>query len=1033
MHRPAKSFRIPGRVSARPGPTLHLGGGMQHSILRTLAAAAILGALVGAPAEARAQQGAVVGRVTDKTSEQPIAGAQVVVTGTSRGALTGADGRYRIGALPAGEHQLRVISIGYESLVHAVTVEASGTATVDFALSATAVSLDELVVTATGEQERKRQMGSGVSTIQLDEGPPPAAPDLSQVINARAPGVSITETSGTTGADAPRIRIRGASSLSLDNNPLLIVDGIRLDNNATNTAGTGSLSIGLGGQITNRLNDIDPADIETIEILKGPAAAALYGTAAANGVIQITTKRGAAGPSHWTFTAEGGANSDKGNWPTNYQGLDANGKGCTLNSVAQGRCVQASVAQYNPLVAQSPFRTGAVEKYGMTVSGGSDAVTYYVAGNWSRDDGVYAINSDRSTHVRANVQAQVRPNLRFFASSAYINSAVSLPQNDNNVLGILPQGLLGGAFPDSAHNFGWFGIPPKTLFNLVTDQSVNRMIGAASADWQPLQWLTVNGIVGLDNENRFDSQTVQPNTIAFGSLPDGQRTSNRFEVNNYSFDTNATATFHPRSDLTSTTSVGTQYEKNRLQSTDAFGAVLLAGTNSLAGTSARFAVNEDYSDLVTIGAYGQQQVGWRDRVFLTGALRLDDNSAFGKSFGLAKYPSVSGSWVISEEPFFPKGKLLDNLRLRASLGTSGLQPQFRFNENFFTPVAITQQTGEVGGITIGGNGLSNLKPERSTEFETGFEASTLGRRVGLDLTFYDKVSHDALIATVLAPSIGQSTQLFENIGQLSNRGFELQVTAQPIRTRPATLDLVLSGSTNRNRIESMGGQPPIIFGADNTQRHVQGYPAGGYWGLPIKSYGDLNHDGIISRVNCPGGPQVSGGPACEVTLGSSPVFLGSSIPTRLASLSSTLTFYRNLSLTALLDYKGGYRQYNDTESFRCAFANDAAANVKGSNLADQAACSARSLGSFAGFIEDGSFIKLREVSATYRVPERLTRRVSASNVAFTVAGRELATLWTPYRGIDPEVNEAAGNNFSLTDFLTQPLVRRWTASVSVGF
>jgi len=998
-----------------------------HSILRTLAAAAILGTLVGVPAEARAQQGVVVGLVTDKTSEQPVAGAQIVVVGTARGTLTGADGHYRIGALPAGAYQLRVISLGYESLVRPVTVQAGGTATLDFQVGTTAVALDELVVTATGEQQRKRQMGSSVATIQLAEGPPAAAPSLTNILNARAPGVSVVQTSGTTGADAPRIRIRGASSLSLDNNPLLIVDGIRLDNNASSAAGTGSLSINLGGQQTNRLNDIDPQDIETIDVLKGPAAAALYGTAAANGVILITTRRGTAGPAHWTFMAQGGDVVDKGGWPNNYLGVDAAGKACSLSSIALARCTQASVKVYNPLDAQSPFRTGALQKYGMTVAGGSDAVTYYVAGDWNREDGVYSINSLRATHVRANVQAQIRPNLRLFASSAYINSFASLPQNDNNTLGILPQGLLGGA--DSTVNGGWFAIPPKTLFNLVTDQSVNRMIGSASADWRPFDFLAINGIVGIDNENRWDQQTVQPQTIPFGTLPDGQRTSNRFEVNNYSFNTNATATFHPRADLTSATSVGTQYAKSRLQSTDAFGAVLLSGTNSLNGTSSRFAVAEDFSDLITIGAYGQEQLSWRDRVFLTGAVRGDDNSAFGQSFGLAWYPSVSSSWVISDEPFFPKGKLLDNLRLRASLGQSGLQPQFRFNENFFNPVAITTPSGEVGGITVGGNGLPNIKPERSTELEAGFEASTLGRRVGLDFTYYDKVSKDALVATVLPPSLGQSIQRFENIARLTNRGVEAQITAQPIRMRSVALELVLTGSANRNRLESLGGQPSIVF---SPQRHVVGFPAGGYWAVPIKSYEDLNHDGIISRVNCPGGPTLAGGPACEVTLGDTAVFLGSSIPTKLASLSSTLTLFRNFSLAALVDYKGGYKQYNDTEDFRCQFGNNAASNVANSDPRAQADCAARLLGTVAGYIEDGSFLKLREVSATYRVPARYAHRISASDVSFTLAGRELAT-WTNYRGLDPEVNQAAGTNFSLVDFLSQPPVRRYTASVNVSF
>lgn len=995
-------------------------------IVGAVAAAVVLTAFGLAPGAAQAQQGAVAGRVAESGSNRALASAQVVIVGTGRGTITDTEGRYRIGGIPAGDYQLRVVTLGYESQVKPVTVAAGATASVDFTLAQTAVALDQVVVTATGEQQRKRELGSSVATVQLPNGPPAATQSLTEILNARAPGVSIMETGGTTGASAPRIRIRGASSISLDNNPLLIIDGVRADNDATSNA----ISINLGGQATTRLNDLNPDDIETIEVLKGPAATALYGTAAANGVIQITTKRGHAGRSRWTFSVQGGNVEQKGGYPANYQGLDASGKNCTLSSVSQGRCTIASVATYNPLVAQSPFRTGAEQKYSAAVTGGNDIVTYYVSGDWQKDDGVYAINSLRRANFRANLEAQVNPNLRLTASTGYVDSHGSFPQNDNNVLGILPQGLLGSAFGDAAHNNGWFSFAPTTLFKLVTLQDLGRLTTSGSADWRPFKWLKLNAIAGLDNENRFDNQTVQPQTIFFGSLPDGSRIANRYNINNYTFNSNGTVSFNPLPTLTSSTSIGTQYEKSRLQSTNASGAVLLQGTNSLNGTAARFAVAEDFSDLITVGAYAQEQLGWRDRVFLNGSLRGDESSGFGQDFGLAWYPGFSGSWVVSDEPFFPKGKLIDNLRLRAAIGQSSLPPQFRFAENFFNPVAVVGTSGaDVGGITVGGNGLPNLKPERSTETELGFEASTLGGRLGIDFTFYNKVSKDALLSRVLAPSLGESNSRFENIGQLSNRGAELQVTTTPLRLQAAQLDLSLSGSVNRNRIDNMGKLPPIIF---DPQRHVQGFPAGGYWARPILSFQDLNHDGIISRVNCKGGPQVATGPACEVTLGDTAVYLGSSLPTKLLSAGATLTLFSNLKLYGLLDYKGGMKQYNLTDDFRCQFQNSKEANVVNSDFQAQAACAARLLGDVAGYIEDGSFLKLRELSATYRLPRSVSERMGSSAISFTIAGRELAT-WTKYRGIDPEVIQNGGANYTQRDFLTQPPVRHLEASVKVDF
>src|ERR1700693_23434 len=266
----------------------------------------------------RAQDaGTISGVVTDAASRAPVPTAQVQIVGTTRGAATGDDGRFRIAGLRPGTYQVRVLRLGYQASAHPATVTAGGTTELQFALSQAAVSLEQVVTTATGESERKREIGSAVSTLQPKVEQIAAAQNVSQLLTGKVAGVDVQQAGGTVGSGS-RIRIRGASSLSLTNEPLIVVDGIRYNNNVANSGTTGSTTIGVGGQVPSRFNDINPEDVETFEVLKGPAAAAQYGTAAANGVIQITTKRGRSGSPAWTTYVEGGNIKDVTNYPANY-------------------------------------------------------------------------------------------------------------------------------------------------------------------------------------------------------------------------------------------------------------------------------------------------------------------------------------------------------------------------------------------------------------------------------------------------------------------------------------------------------------------------------------------------------------------------------------------------------------------------------------------------------------------------------------------------------------------------------------------
>src|SRR5258706_3725932 len=269
---------------------------MNHHVRRLFHICGVGGALLlGVASALRAQDaGTISGRVIDVSSNAPVASAQIQVVGTTRGAVTGDDGRYRIAGMRPGTYQVRALRLGFQASAQTVDVATGGTTEANFSLSPAAISLEQVVTTATGERERKREIGSAVSTLQPQPEQIASAQNVSQLLTGKIPGVDVQQAGGTVGT-ASRIRIRGATSISLTNEPLIVIDGIRFNNNVGNSATTGSTTIGVGGQVPSRFNDINPEDVETYEVLKEPAAAAQYGTAAANGVIQITTKHGRSG------------------------------------------------------------------------------------------------------------------------------------------------------------------------------------------------------------------------------------------------------------------------------------------------------------------------------------------------------------------------------------------------------------------------------------------------------------------------------------------------------------------------------------------------------------------------------------------------------------------------------------------------------------------------------------------------------------------------------------------------------------------
>lgn len=1052
--------------------------------LRTLSAITVV--LATLPTALIAQdRGSVAGRVTDQATGRPLSAAQVAVQGTTRRVVTNAQGQYSIANVPSGTYTITASLLGTGGATQRVTITSGQTATANFSLVQSAVALQGITVNAiTGREERNVEAGTNVASINVAEIQKGPITKFADVLTGRTAGVSLQGAAGTTGT-SQRIRIRGANSLSLSNEPLIYVDGVLFSNSKG--------GIGVGGQDYSRLNDLSPEDIENVQVLKGPAASALYGTAAANGVLLITTKRGKAGSARWNGYVEAGRLEDMTDYPSTFLAYQVNDPNAPLvtaagnlntgtaaqtaartgpyvacpnllagtrNAAGVAACRQDAVSEFSLLEdpRTSPFSQGDRTKYGLNVSGGSEAVRYFLSGDRETENGVVDINGIEKINLRANVTAQLSDKINVQVTSGYINSDLNLISGDNNIFSPLINGLLASPFyiegQDTLRSPGLrpglgFGYSIGDIGQIITNQDVDRFIVGANTTYRPFTWLSGNVNVGMDYFNRNDFETLQPGRLPIGSpYTEGYRQSVRSNSFVYTGNTSAVATFDVSDALVATSTLGGAYNRELFENTSCFGAGIVEGTSSCSATSSQFSVGESFSEVITLGGFFQQQLAFRDRIFLAASIRGDNNSAFGSDFGFIYYPSASASWVVSDEPFFPEqASFLSNLRLRAAVGTSGLRPNFRDAITLLAPVSVQSGGQEQSAVTLSRTGNVNLKPERTREFEFGGDLGLFDDRLSADFTYFNKKSDDALISQNLAPSFGLTQTVFNNLGSVRNSGTELGLNARLLERTNTRLSLRVSATTLKNEIEELGpGIAPIIFNR-GAQRHQQGSPTGAFYQRPYK-YNDANGDGKLTqsevtfdttrftvrqRTNLEGE---------TVTDTIAEVFLGTALPTNTQSVSGELTLFKHFTITTLFDRRAGSRQLNDTERFRCSTGfgrsvrgNCAAVGDPNASLDEQARfVAARFLGTTAGFIEDATFVKWRELSLTVGVPEAVSNRFRALNGAsFTLSGRNLKT-WTDYTGLDPEINETGGgSNFTQGEFNTQPPVRYLTARFNFTF
>ncbi len=1001
------------RASAAAGATTAV------RVAATLVALAV-GVTTVRPAAAQvpaAAQGTLVGTVLRAGTLTPVEGAQVQVEETTVGATTDAAGRFRLVRVPGEEVTLRVRRLSFQSATQRVRV---GATDVRIVLTEVPVKLDEVVITGTAGREQQRSIGNAVSRIDAAaEVERSGVSSVGQLLNGRAAGVIVTTGSGRSGA-GPSINIRGRSTISLSQQPLLYIDGVRV----ANDVGTGTRS--QGGSVASRLNDIPPEDIQSIEIIKGPAAATIYGTEAANGVIQVITKRGQASERpQWTAVTRQGAvsflNAD-GRMPTNYARDAKSGALLSWNPVQQ------EDARGTPI-----WRNGRLQTYSLQLSGGSPAVRYFASGGYDQNTGVEPNNGDRRFTGRANLSVAPSAKLDVNTSLGVITGHTLLGSDYG--ASAMFSSLYGSPLAVSSPTRGFFSAPPEAIWDIYRNtQDVNRYTSSVQVDNRPTGWFSQRVALGLDltSEDNQGLQRFAPPSEAIFFAPTAALGLIRQDVRALSYitaDYNATAKASLSSALLSASSVGAQFYRRRVNLTQVNGDQFPAPGVSTAAAAAITTGSQDYLINKTLGFYGQEQLAWRDRVFLTGAVRVDNNSAFGKSFRYAAYPKVAATWVVSEEPWWSGGAIagfVNTLKLRSAFGASGQQPSDSASLRTYQPVTGTLDRP---GVTPQFVGNSELKPERGQELEAGFEAG-LFNRLSLDFTFFDKKVRDAILARPNAPSSGFPGSQFVNIGQISNHGVELQARYQVVQRSNFGVELTGNVGTARDRIDDLGGIPFVAI-PGLPQRQVQGYPIAAFWAKKIVG-ATLGANGVATNLQCDGGSAS----ATPLPCAQAPVvFLGTSTPKSVGAFSSTVTLQKRFRFYGLVDFKRGNKLLNADELLRCSIFRLCLANINPQDFSPTYVADVQN-GSglvFANsFIQDAGFARLREVSASYDLPASWAGPLRARGATLTVAGRNLHT-WTNYSGLDPESRAGVTGTQAAFGQAVTPTLAQFLASLSLRF
>jgi len=993
------------------------------------------------PSGLMAQTGSVSGKVTDRGTRQPIADAQVVVPGTALVTQTNKEGDYRLSNVPAGRVQVSAFRLGYKAVSDTVRLLVGGTATKNLEMSSSLVTLSEVVVTGTaGNQERRAQSAqvASVNAAQLVKDAPVST--VSELLQSRIPGVAVSTNSGTAGS-AKFIRVRGAASINLSNQPLLFVDGIRINE--------GIINSNQSGQSFDRLNDINPDEIESIELVKGPAAATLYGADASAGVIQIITKKGRPGANRLaqTLRVEGGDSNLQWTPPDNY-GLCNTAALIAANStnpLCRNQPLNTLIHD-NPLQRAGVFQRGKDRQIGWTGRGGGQSFGYNLSYGSEATAGTLPNNQFERYNVRSNFNYIPDSRVTIEAGLGLAQTKTDLPDNDNNVFGWLGGALLGDPRTrndaTSAANDGWYAFNRHYTAINSREHSLltHRVTTNLSANYLPVSWFTNRVTLGMDYAS--DEQTdwsPKNDSTWYGGLTDGgsnQQTIRGAERYTVDYLGNVRRTFGSTSQWETNLSFGLQVISSRNKATLSTGIGFVTNDNRSVSSAATTTGGGTFTEQRSFGYLSQLQLGYQNRAFVQFGVRVDKNSSFGTQAPAFVLPKVGATWTISEEQFFnPITKYVNTLRVRGAWGSTGRSPApgDALTTLVATPFNITGATN--AGAIPGNPGNSDLKPERGEEYELGADAGFWNDRISSEVTYFHKVTNDLIIAKPIPPSLGFNANPLANIGQVVNSGLELQVNVNALRLRNFEWDIRASGNTLHNELTSLGGVPSFNLNGQRN-RAVQGQQLGVFMSKKIQNIDVANSIVTVSDTLVP---------------------MGNILPTLEWNLSNTFTLMKHFRITGSFDSKRDFEVFNNTQYFR-------ETQVVRSNLKlDKTVLSreeflrrygddtGRPIGPFVttagkaatvsdvydAYIQNGDFVRLRELSFAYDLPASLLSNTGGKLQGATITlAMQNVKMWTRYGGADPEVvsnpNGVAGG-FSREDFLTLPNARKVLLRLNISF
>jgi TonB-linked SusC/RagA family outer membrane protein len=980
-----------------------------------------------------------------------------------------------------------------------------------------------VLVTGAGTSTTRERLTTTINSVDSSALTRAANPqNVVSALAAQAPNVEVRTQSGEPGSSAS-IKIRGAASLSGTNQPLFVVDGQPIDNQTFSTQsianGSGTAAGADASTVApNRASDINPADIESIQILKSSAAAAIYGARAANGVVLITTKSGTPGATRYTVSST--ETFDRVNMPDVLQhqfvqGLNGNaatcgGPDCSVARYSWGPAAAAGTPLFDH--SNELFDTGVTADNNLQVSGGNDRTTFYASGGLMNQNGY--LKGPNNKYNRATIRLkgtqQINSKFKIGGNLSYIDTrgkfvqkgsnlsgvmlgALRTPPNFNNEDTYLPNGLQRAyRFPNATsvaamENAVYYDNPFFVLDNPGNRSELGRSVANLTADWTPLEWLSVNETLGADyyNDWRLESLPLTSGGDAVGNVT-------RNDLNNLEIDHNLIATakhtFGTNTDLTFT--VGQNLNSRRLRQTFAFGEQLIAPTPYNIQNTITPRVQE-YRALRHIEAYfGQAELSLYDQLVLNLGLRNDGFSTFGSANPRANYPKASAAWTFSNlinhrdrTGLFSYGKL------HVAYGETGKEPPAYAavtalsSTNFFTlsgfgdalKSGINGQ-GALSTSLIVGN--PNLKPERNKETEIGADLAFLNSKIDLSATGYNKKGSDIILSAPINASATGSNQQVLNAATITNKGLELTLNLHPLQRPDAAWDIGVQYGKNKGNVQSLNGAQFITYNLEGFNGAIGasaiGFAPGVIQGSDFVRCGRgltnvaVTGMGVVADIDalCGGAPKgaLFLGPDGLPVPDATQRIIADPNPKYTMSYSSSLRWHK-LSLSGLLDVRKGGSVWNGTRGVLDFFGtgidtknrtvtdgqygvNYALKNYPttagpGKNVVpfqtpnDWQNWFLGDGGGFgsvgAQFVEDGSFAKLRELSLTYTLDNQTFKNLTGfSSADIRIAGRNLKT-WTKYTGFDPEVN-LGGAEFLTQglDYFINPPTRSFVLSFSLS-